>query len=146
MFFKELCMLYCLVINVHPLCLLIIRISNSFILSCVSNFVNNFFQLFSIHFCSFEEGTENLSFYAVSCLLLSFATALLIYTLQRTKVNNFFKKNSQIGNITKTHNFILHFCSSYTFQIILGGILHSIPPCFISIFLFFLIFPWAYKK
>ena len=72
-------------------CLSVVCISNSFILSCVLNFVNNFFQLFSIRFCSFEEGIENLSFYVVSCLLLSFATALLIYTLQRTKVNNFFK-------------------------------------------------------
>ena len=90
MFFKELCMLYCLVINVHPLCLLIICISNSFILSCAVNFVNNFFQLFPIRFCSFEEGIENLSFYVVSCCRVQ--QHWILYTYLSTKVNRIFSK------------------------------------------------------
>ena len=116
MFFKELCMLYCLVINVHPLCSLIICISNSFILSCAVNFVNNFFQLFSIHFCSFEEGIENLSFYVVSCCLLLSCSATLdtIHLLIDKSQQNFFL-NSQNGILTNFNNFCLFFCACCTF-------------------------------
>ena len=56
MFFKELCMFaYCLVINVHHRRLSVVR-DSFYMLSCVTFFVNNFFQLFSTRFRSFKEG------------------------------------------------------------------------------------------
>ena len=67
MFFKELA---CFILFSYQcsFAVLINVVRDSFhILSCVLNFVNNFFQLFLIRFCSFEEGIENLSFYVVSC-------------------------------------------------------------------------------
>ena len=52
--------------------------NNSFILSCLSNFVNNFFQLFFDLFSLFQRRPLKLIDVFVD-LLLSFATALLDY-------------------------------------------------------------------
>ena len=78
MFFKELLHdIYCLVINVHLVCLSAVHLSNSFILSCRFLFVNNFFQLFFNSFPLFQRRPLKLAVFRF--LLLSFATAWLDY-------------------------------------------------------------------
>ena len=105
-------------------CLSVLCISNSFILSCVENFVNNFFQLFSIHFCSFEEGIENLSFYVVSCCLLLSCSATLdtIHLLIDKSQQNFFQK------FPKWHfNQFQQFVSLFLYMLHIFIILSRIP-------------------
>lgn len=64
-------------------------ISNSVILSCVANFVNNFFQLFSISFSLFQRRPLKLiSVLSNRCCRVQ--QPWIIYTLSPTKVNNIF--------------------------------------------------------
>ena len=82
-------MLYCLVINVHLCCLSIACLSNFFILSLVTFFVNNFFQLFSISFSLFQRRPLKLiSVLSNRCCRVQ--QPWIIYTLSPTKVNNIF--------------------------------------------------------
>ena len=62
------------------------------------------------------------------------------------KSQQLFLKYSQIGNITKTHNFILHFCASYTFQIMLGGFYIPFLHALFLYFCFFLSFHGRIKN
>ena len=90
MFFKELLhVLYCLVINVHLCCLSVVCVSNSFILSCVVSFVNNFFKNFFCFVPALSKkalGTQRRFLF----LLLSHATALLDYHILFTLSTTFF--------------------------------------------------------
>ena len=103
-------MLYCLVINVHSRCLSVLCVSNSFILSCVANFVNNFFQLFSILFSLFQRRLLKLISVFVDLLLPCSATLDTIHPAL-DKSQHYFSNFFQNGTLTKTHNFVSCFCA-----------------------------------
>ena len=113
MFFKELACLYCLVINVHFVCLSVPCVSNSFILSCVAFLVNNFFQLFLISFLLFQRRLLKLISIFVDLLLPCSATLDTIHPTP-DKSQQYFSNFFRNGKINKIHNFFLRNCGFCT--------------------------------
>ena len=103
---------YCLVINVHLNCLSISCISNSFILSHVAFFVNNFFQLFFNSFSLFQRRPLKLAVFQlfVVAVFSNFDNIHLTHDKSQHNFTIFF----QTSVLTKINKFYFCFCALCT--------------------------------
>ena len=93
---------YCLVINVHYRRLSVVR-DSFYILSCVTFFVNNFFQLFFNSFSLFQRRPLKLAVFQlfVVAVFSNFDNIHLTHDKSQHNFTNFF----QTSILTNTHNF-----------------------------------------